>query len=176
MADTYEKSLRDLATKVGDYPEDAYHFVREGSGFAVTRVHGPESPAQIAVMRYLAKRKLDLAELLDLYERGDLSPTVMRAVEEAGGIEKLNRHVTGGEMCWGLRDYAQHRWGLLARTVLNGWNIHHTFDFGRLVFAMIDYEFMQSQPSDSIEDFRNVFDFREAFDLAYEIHMNRGVA
>ena len=80
MAETHERSLQELATKVGDFPEDAYHFIREGLGYAVTRVHGPETPAQLAVMRYLVKHKLDLADLSELYESGQLSKSVAAAI------------------------------------------------------------------------------------------------
>ena len=173
MAETHERSLQELATKVGDFPEDAYHFIREGLGYAVTRVHGPETPAQLAVMRYLVKHKLDLADLSELYESGQLSKSVAAAIEDSGGIENLNRHVSGAELCWGLREYSQLRWGLLARTVLELWSIRCTYDFGRLVFAMIEYEFMQKQPCDSIDDFKEVFDFREAFDESYRIALDR---
>jgi len=169
MAEASEKSLQQLAAKVGRYPEVAYHFVREGLGYAVHRVHGPESPAQISVMRYLLRHGLDLADLREMYENGSLSETVVAAIDDAGGFERLNRHVSGQDLCWGLRDYAQQRWGRLARSVLAAWGITETLDFGRIVFAMIDYDFMQKQPSDSLDDFGNVFDFAEAFDGCYQI-------
>ena len=92
----------------------------------------------------------------------------LRAAEAVLLMVLLN-HVSGQDLCWGLRDYAQQRWGRIARTVLMGWGIEETFDFGRIVFAMIDDDFMQKQPSDSIEDFRDVFDFAEAFDEGYTI-------
>jgi uncharacterized repeat protein (TIGR04138 family) len=34
---------------------------------------------------------------------------------------------------------------------------------------MVESGYMQKQPHDTIDDFRNVFDFREAFDDAYHI-------
>jgi len=169
MAEMFDNSLQQLAAKVGDFSEDAYHFVREGLGYAVTRTHGPESTAQITVFRFLMKNKLDLDDLADLCERGELSGTIKAAVDEAGGVANLNRHVTGGEMCWGLREFALHRWGKLARRVLDSWNVRCTLDFGRIVFSMIEHEFMQKQPSDSIDDFNDVFDFEEAFDRSYDI-------
>lgn len=169
MADAPDNSLQRIAAQAGDFPEDAYHFVREGLGYAVTRTHGPESPAQITVYRYLTKHKLDMDDLVELWEQSGLPGTIREAIEEAGGVDKLNRHITGSEMCWGLREYALHRWGKLARRVLESWNIRCTFDFGRIVFHMIEHQFMQKQPSDSIEDFRDVFDFGEAFDQSYDI-------
>lgn len=169
MAEPSERTLQEVAAQVGRYPEDAFHFVREGLGYAVHRVHGPESPAQITVMRYLVRHGLDLSDLRELYESGSLSSSVVAAIDDAGGFERLNRHVSGQDLCWGLRDYALQRWGLMARTVLEAWNVTETFDFGRMVFAMIEYDFMQKQPSDSIEDFREVFTFSDAFDTSYDI-------
>lgn len=169
MSPFHEKSLQDLVAKVGLYPEEAYHFVREGLSYAVNLVHGPESPAHVAVLKYMARHKLSIEELLERYERGELSAAIRTAIADAGGPERLNRHVSGAEMCWGIREYAQQRWGRLARQVLDAWNLRCTFDFGRLVFAMIDVDLMQKQPSDSIEDFRDVFDFADAFDQSYRI-------
>jgi uncharacterized repeat protein (TIGR04138 family) len=82
---------------------------------------------------------------------------------------KTNRHVSGQQLCEGLRDYALEQWGLLARTVLARWNITSTYDFGRIVFAMVDNGLMQKTDDDTIEDFRNVYDFRTAFDAGYRI-------
>ncbi len=89
---------------------------------------------------------------------GDASP-------EFPGDE--GRHVTGQQLCMGLRDYAIRQYGRLAKMVLASWNIHETSDFGRIVFTMIDAGLMRKTEEDSIEDFHAVFDFDEAFgDLA----------
>jgi uncharacterized repeat protein (TIGR04138 family) len=74
-----------------------------------------------------------------------------------------NRHVSGQELAMGLRDYAIELYGPLARTVLRHWNIRSTFDFGRIVYAMINAGLLQKQESDEIDDFRDVFDFRTEF-------------
>ena len=73
------------------------------------------------------------------------------------------RHVTGQQLCEALRDLAIQRWGLLARLVLSSWNIHSTLDFGKIVYAMIENELMQKTEGDSLDDFRDVFDFAQAF-------------
>ncbi len=73
------------------------------------------------------------------------------------------RHVSGPQLCEALRDLAIQRWGLMARTVLDSWHIHGTLDFGKIVYAMIDNHLMQKTDRDSLEDFRDVFDFDQAF-------------
>ena len=80
------------------------------------------------------------------------------AAEVEGG-----RHVNGQELCIGLRDYAVSQYGLLARTVLEQWNIRRTEDFGRIVFLMVEAGLLRKTDDDSIEDFTGVFDFDEVF-------------
>ena len=74
-------------------------------------------------------------------------------------------------MCDGLREFALSQWGLLARTVLRRWGISSTLDFGRIVFSLIEAGQMQKTPDDSVEDFRNVYDFRTAFESGYRIQL-----
>jgi uncharacterized repeat protein (TIGR04138 family) len=80
----------------------------------------------------------------------------------------LSRHISGGQLCEGLRDYALTQWGMLARVVLARWGITSTLDFGRMVFAMVGGGKMQKTETDTIEDFRNVYDFKTAFEI-YQI-------
>ena len=94
-----------------------------------------------------------------------------RAVKEAHGEEAIgpgkeaaDSHVTGSELCLSLRDQALERWGMLAKTVLNHWNIHGTIDFGNMVYLLIQHRFMRKTETDSIEHFRDVYDFDDAFD------------
>ena len=82
---------------------------------------------------------------------------------------KTSRHVTGQQLCESLRDLAQAHWGLMARSVLRRWNITSTLDFGRIVFALIEVKQMQRTEDDSIDDFRNVYEFSKAFESGYRI-------
>lgn len=77
--------------------------------------------------------------------------------------EDESLHVSGQELCLGLRDYAIRRYGLLARTVLRRWNINATDDFGRIVFALVDAGLMRKTDRDHLEDFQGVYDFDEEF-------------
>jgi len=95
--------------------------------------------------------------------REGLSYAAERVHGDASETAEEDRHVSGQQLCLGLRDFALERYGLLAPTVLSHWHVHRTDDFGRIVFAMIDAGLMTSTDEDSIEDFRAVFDFGEAF-------------
>jgi uncharacterized repeat protein (TIGR04138 family) len=82
--------------------------------------------------------------------------------------ESASRHVTGQQLAQGLREVAVAQWGLMARTVLQRWGIYSTLDFGRIVYAMIDAGLLSKTDGDSLEDFRKVYDFRTAFEQAYD--------
>ncbi len=82
---------------------------------------------------------------------------------QTGALESADRHVTGQQLCIGLLDFAIDRYGLLAPTVLERWNVGRTEDFGRIVFALIDEGLMSRTQDDRIEDFRGVYDFAEVF-------------
>jgi uncharacterized repeat protein (TIGR04138 family) len=91
----------------------------------------------------------------------------VRMVHGAAGVEVSSedesRHITGEQLCLGLRDLAVERYGGLARTVLEHWNVRTTEDFGRLVFALIDAGVLRKTDEDRFEDFIGVYDFDEAF-------------
>ena len=84
-------------------------------------------------------------------------------------IEQLDepRHITGQELAKAVRDLAIQRFGPMARTVLEHWGVHSTGDIGEIVYALIDYRVLIKQDSDSLDDFRDVFSFDDAFDRDY---------
>lgn len=163
MTDEPNRTLQNLVEHLGRYSEQAFHFVREGLSRAAQQVHGPETEAHRRLQDYLLANQIDWNELVSKYHSSQLPPEVIEAIDEAGGYEKLNRHVSGRELCWVLRDYAVQRWGMLARLVLGSWNITTTEDFGRIVFGFIEFDLMQKQEDDCIDDFTDVFSFDEAF-------------
>lgn len=77
--------------------------------------------------------------------------------------EPRTRHVSGQQLCLGLRDLAVTRWGLLAGTVLRRWGIRSTEDFGVIVYALIERGEMRNSEEDSFDDFKAVYEFDEAF-------------
>ena len=87
----------------------------------------------------------------------------------------VERHVTGQDLCEGLRDLAIREYGLLARTVLERWRIRQCTDFGKIVFAMVEGGQMQATPEDSLEDFANVFEFDEAFSETFVLDSRESV-
>ena len=86
--------------------------------------------------------------------------SVIRSLEQP-------RHISGRELTEGVRTLALERYGPMARTVLEHWGIHQTEDVGGVVFALVDQGVLVKQEEDNPEDFRDVFDFQEAFELNY---------
>jgi len=82
------------------------------------------------------------------------------------GLQKV-RHVSGQELSEGCRRRALDLYGPLARSVLEYWGIKTTADFGEIVFNLIKAKQLTKTENDSKEDFRDVFNFEEAFDRQY---------
>lgn len=78
-------------------------------------------------------------------------------------------HITGQELCEGIRALAVKRFGLLSRTVFAHWGVKSTTDFGRIVFELIERGEMRKTERDTLDDFVDIYDFDEAFDRAYAI-------
>ncbi len=163
------KSIEQAAADLARYPIDAFAFVQEGLGFAAEQVHGPKSQNHRLIERWMDRNDVDLAKLYELHDAGKLPKHVVVKIRKLGGVSRLNRHVSGQQLCWGLRDLALQKWGLMASSVLKRWNIASTADFGRIVFALVNNGCLQKQPSDSPEDFKDVYDFAEAFDGNFRI-------
>jgi uncharacterized repeat protein (TIGR04138 family) len=73
------------------------------------------------------------------------------------------RHVAGPELLDGVRQYALKEFGPMVVTVFSYWGIRSTEDFGHMVFNLIEAGIFGKTEEDSIEDFKNVYDFQEAF-------------
>lgn len=128
------------AVRATKYPYEAFMFVRRGLDFTVRRIHGDNEPTPAH-----AEEGLDFHEFEPEPEQGQ------------------GRHVSGRQLCEGLRDYAMEQFGLMARTVLHQWRITACEDFGHIVFAMVDCGLMKKTDDDTIADFTGVYDFGGAF-------------
>lgn len=78
------------------------------------------------------------------------------------------RHVSGRQLCETLRDLAIEHWGFMAPVVLRSMGFKCTRDFGRLVFAFVDAGHWHKQPTDSIDDFNDIYNFRDTFERQYK--------
>ncbi|NLX12136.1 MAG: hypothetical protein GXY44_00570 [Phycisphaerales bacterium] len=169
MPQTPPKSIEQIVAELGRYPIDAFMFVQECIAHAAENVHGPMSEDEKTVAQWMTKEAMDFPTLAAAYHENSLPPEIRKIVDRIGGAEKLNRHVTGQQLCWAFRDAALARWGLMSRTVLAHWKITRTEDIGVIIFALVDHGWLQKQPTDLLEDFSNVFDFDEVFERVYRM-------
>lgn len=126
----------------------------------------PKLPAPKS-LEVIAEQGLYPIEAFDFVQQG--LPFTVEQVHGRVTDPKACRHITGQQLCQGLRDYALARWGMMARTVLSRWNIRRTEDFGRIVFTLIDCQQMSRTDEDTLDDFTRVYDFAKAFDGEYSI-------
>jgi len=115
--------------------------------------------------------KKDLEQIAK--EDGRFSPSAVRFVYEGLGytakkITTDQKHVSGQTLCEGLRNFAIEKWGRLALMVLNTWGVKTTRDLGEIVYLLIENKWMSAQPTDSIDDFNDVFDFKTVFKDQFE--------
>jgi uncharacterized repeat protein (TIGR04138 family) len=73
------------------------------------------------------------------------------------------RHVSGQELLNGIREYALEQFGPMTLTVFEEWGIRSCDDFGEMVFKMVEHNLLAKTDKDSRDDFRNGYDFKEAF-------------
>ena len=80
-------------------------------------------------------------------------------------VKKLKspRHVKGGELLEGIREYALAEFGPISRRVLAEWGINECADIGHIVFNLVHAGLLGKTEEDSIEDFESGYDFNEAF-------------
>src|SRR5439155_14217996 len=78
------------------------------------------------------------------------------------------RHVAGPELLEGVRQYALKEFGPMALSVFSFWGIHRCEDIGHMVFNLIGAGIFGKTEEDSMEDFKEVYDFHEAFVKPFE--------
>jgi uncharacterized repeat protein (TIGR04138 family) len=114
----------------------------------------------------------DDARLLDIVRRDPRYPLtafefVRDAVTHASqAVHGGQGHVTGAELLESVRSLARERYGVLTPDVLESWGVRSTLDVGRIVFRLVDEGLLGKTDEDSLDDFRDVFSFEEAFRAA----------
>ena len=86
--------------------------------------------------------------------------------QEAEGPE---RHLTGQEVLAGMGALARRAFGPMAGAVWRMWGIQSSLDWGHVVFLLVEANMLASRPEDSLDDFRDGFDFDVEFADEFEI-------
>jgi uncharacterized repeat protein (TIGR04138 family) len=162
-----------IRQKAQAHPPAAFSFVREGLEFTVRTMLASAATEAKASAKPAATTQPPLFPSDVSTPIAGPFPPVGQSVSDVGKINidiahlepsaRKSNHVSGQQLCQGLRELALQRYGLLAPAVLNRWNIRTTTDFGVMVYAMIDRGELSASENDNFDDFHNVFDFAEAF-------------
>ena len=73
------------------------------------------------------------------------------------------RHVRGPEILEAFRKLGLARFGPMAKTVFDEWGVRTCEDVGEMVFVLIDAGIFGKSEEDSLEDFKAIYDFEQAF-------------
>ena len=106
--------------------------------------------------RYAADAYLFLRDALD----------VTIKVLQRGRTEAIN-HVSGPELCKGIREYALKQFGPMVPTIFEAWGISTTRDIGEMVFNLIETGAFSRSDSDQVEDFDEIYTFHDAFEKPF---------
>ncbi len=119
----------------------------------------------------------DFADVVELIQREDprfekgayffvrqaLDHTLKNIKKQQQEQTRTSSHVSGHELLEGIRDFALEQYGPMSLTLLNTWNVQTCSDFGDIVFNLVDYGVLGKTENDRPEDFRDGYDFFEAF-------------
>ena len=108
-----------------------------------------------ATVRFIAERRCESAE-----DDSHSTPP--------GGGESPDRHVSGQELLEGMRVHASRLFGPLAAQVWRSWGVRTTEDWGHIVFNLVDAELLRRQETDTIDDFKDGYDFEVVFVEQFE--------
>ena len=110
--------------------------------------------------RYSMQSYQFIFEALD-YTASQLGKKYNSSIEE-------ERHVTGQELSEGIKQYVMEKFGYMTRTVLEQWGITKSGDFGEIVFNLVDSGLMGKTETDTLDDFKDLYDFHIEFDEKFK--------
>ena len=100
--------------------------------------------------------------------RRDAYEFVMEALTFTQKKYRRPKHVTGEELLTGIRELLLDKFGPMTLSVLEFWGIKSTEDFGNIVFNLVNHKVLSKTEDDTIESFKNGYDFKEAFGIEYQ--------
>ncbi|MDD5432327.1 MAG: hypothetical protein PHO70_04995 [Candidatus Omnitrophica bacterium] len=106
---------------------------------------------------------IEALSVKDKRYKPDAYEFVMQGLHYTQNKLKKETHVSGKELLEGLRDLAIDQYGPMAKTVLTHWGVFKTQDFGNIVFNMVKEKILAKTDEDSIDDFKDVYDFNDCF-------------
>lgn len=96
-----------------------------------------------------------------------ISDAVLFTTEQLLRNGNKKRHISGKELLEGIKDFAISEFGPLANEVLVNWGIKDSISIGHIVFNMVDNQLLGSSEEDTIDDFKDGFDFESTFSTPF---------
>lgn len=121
--------------------------------------------AALADPRYAPEAYEFLCQAL-AYTQQVLNPTSKGAKRKSTRTQEGQSsipHVTGQDLCDGIRRFAFEQFGIMTPVVFRCWGLRGTPDFGKMVYHLIESGLWHKSEGDSIDDFDDQFDFDRAF-------------
>ena len=149
-----EQAIAQLARTDRRYAIEAYYFVYEALHFGQTALGlgaAPPSEGEASAAKPAGKP-------------GGKTPGKGKAA-----AQRVERHLTGQQLCEAIRQFAWQQYGFMAKSVFNHWGVRKTGDFGEIVYNLISVKCMGKSPDDRQEDFNDVYDFDEGLVQSYKI-------
>lgn len=103
-----------------------------------------------------------------------LCETLDHTAQMQGKKESEDRHVTGQEIMQGWRDLAVQQFGPMAWYVMEQWGVTASEAVGAMVYNFIGIGYFRKNESDSIEDFSDGVDLREALSRPFVVSRRDG--
>lgn len=101
---------------------------------------------------------------------------VMEALAYTQKKFKRSKHVKGEEMLLGMKELLLNKFGPMTMPVLEHWGIKSTEDFGNIVFNLVENRVLSKTEDDSIEEFKNGYNFEEVFDSGYRKQLAKKIS
>ena len=98
---------------------------------------------------------------------------VFDGLEAALAKLDTRRHVSPDELVEGVLDRAVDRWGMLARAVLDDWNVHTGADIGDMVFNLVDRRLLVASESDTRAEFAVAGPLTDDVEETFLAHLER---
>ena len=95
--------------------------------------------------------------------------TASRLGKKYNSSREEERHVSGQELSEGIKQFAMEKFGFMTRIVLEQWGITKSGDFGEVVFNLVDSGLMGKTETDSLDDFKDLYDFYSEFDEKFKL-------
>ena len=101
---------------------------------------------------------------------------IMEALTYTQKKFKASRHVSGEEILIGIRELLLNKFGPMTMTVLKHWGIKSTDDIGNIVFNLVENDVLSKTEEDTIESFRDAYNFEEVFEQGYREKLHKRIS